>query len=111
MISSYDAGLLCAFKTRRRAHSWDSVTAATTLKTDKKSRKIGMLFASKSRVQPAERASLVWAAPASGRRKYIHVGVLTAFMPSTPLAGAAQTCRGEKRGTGYTPKSLILQCG
>ena len=48
MISPYDAGFLFAFKARRRAHSWDYVTEAATLKTGKKTSKMGILFASKS---------------------------------------------------------------
>ncbi len=47
MISPYDAGFLFVFKARRRAHSWDSVTEAATLKTGKKTNKMGILFASK----------------------------------------------------------------
>ncbi len=48
MISPYDAGFLFVFKARRRVRSWDSVTEAATLKTGKKTRKMGILFASKS---------------------------------------------------------------
>ncbi len=48
MISPYDAGFMFVFKARRRAHSWDSVTEAATLKTGKKTHKMGILFASKS---------------------------------------------------------------
>ncbi len=48
MISPYDAGFLFVFKARRRAHSWDYVTEAATLKTGKKTSKMGILFASKS---------------------------------------------------------------
>ncbi len=50
MISPYDAGFLFVFKARQRAHSWDYVTEAATLKTDKKTNKMGILFASKSPV-------------------------------------------------------------
>ncbi len=48
MISPYEAGFLFVFKARRRAHSWDTVTEAATLKTGKKTHKMGILFASKS---------------------------------------------------------------
>ncbi len=48
MISPYEAGFLFVFKARRRAHSWDYVTEAATLKTGKKAHKMGILFASKS---------------------------------------------------------------
>ncbi len=48
MISPYEAGFLFVFKARRRAHSWDSVTEAATLKTGKKTHKMGILLASKS---------------------------------------------------------------
>ena len=44
MISPYEAGFLFVFK----AHRWDSVTEAATLKTGKKTHKMGILFASKS---------------------------------------------------------------
>ncbi len=48
MISPYDAGFLFVFKAWRRAHSWDYVTEAATLKTGKKTHKMGISFASKS---------------------------------------------------------------
>ncbi len=48
MISPYDAGFLFVVKARRRTHSWDYVTEAATLKTGKKTSKMGILFASKS---------------------------------------------------------------
>ncbi len=48
MISPYEAGFWFVFKARRRAHSRDSVTEAATLKTGKKTHKMGILFASKS---------------------------------------------------------------
>jgi hypothetical protein len=48
MISPYDAGFLFVFKAWRRAHSWDYVTEAATLKTGEKTSKMGRLFASKS---------------------------------------------------------------
>ncbi len=44
MISPYDAGFLFVFKARRRAHSWDYVTEAATLKTGKKTRKMGNII-------------------------------------------------------------------
>ena len=49
------------------------------------------------RVQPAERAYLVWAAPAGGVGG-MNAAVKPAWMyVRPPLAGAAQTSRGEKR--------------
>ncbi len=48
MISLCEAGFWFVFKARRRAQSWDSVTEAATLKTGKKTHKMGILFASKS---------------------------------------------------------------
>ena len=48
MMSPYDAGFLFVFKAQRRAHSRDYVTEAATLKTGKKTSKMGILFASKS---------------------------------------------------------------
>ena len=47
-MSPDDAGFLFGFKARRRGHSRDSVTAVTTLKTDKKTSMMGILFASNS---------------------------------------------------------------
>ncbi len=48
MFSPYDAGFWFVFKARRRAHSWDSLTEAATLKTGKKTHTMGILFAPKS---------------------------------------------------------------
>ncbi len=48
MISPMRLDFLFVFKARRRAHSWDYVTEAATLKTGKKTHKMEILFASKS---------------------------------------------------------------
>ncbi len=52
MISPYDARFWFVFKARRRAHGWDYVTEAATLKTGKETHKMGILFASKSLIAP-----------------------------------------------------------